>query len=44
MYIGQEGLRDFRMGNAAAASLILTLALILVSLVTFVAFRERKER
>ena len=44
MYIGQEGLRDFRMGNAAAASFILTLALILVSLVTFVAFRERKER
>src|SRR5919107_86633 len=38
MYIGQEGLRDFRMGNAAAASFILTLALILVSLVTFVAF------
>ena len=44
MYIGQEGLRDFRMGNAAAASFILTLALIMVSLVTFVAFRERKER
>src|SRR5215217_4639441 len=44
MYIGQEGLRDFRMGNAAAASFVLTLALILVSLVTFVAFRERKER
>jgi multiple sugar transport system permease protein len=44
MYIGQEGLRDFRMGNAASASFILTLALILVSLVTFVAFRERKER
>jgi multiple sugar transport system permease protein len=44
MYIGQEGLREFRMGNAASASLILTLALILVSLVTFVAFRERKER
>jgi multiple sugar transport system permease protein len=44
MYIGQEGLRDFRMGNAAAASFILTLVLIMVSLVTFVAFRERKER
>src|SRR5215213_197925 len=44
MHIGQVGLREFRMGNAASASFILTLALILVSLVTFVAFRERKER
>jgi multiple sugar transport system permease protein len=44
MYIGQEGLRDFRMGNAAAASFILTLALMLISVVTFFAFRERKER
>jgi multiple sugar transport system permease protein len=44
MNIGQVGLREFRMGEAAAASFILTLALILVSLVTFVAFRERKER
>jgi multiple sugar transport system permease protein len=44
MYIGQEGLRDFRMGNAAAASFLLTLALMVVSVVTFLAFRERKER
>jgi multiple sugar transport system permease protein len=44
MYIGQEGLRDFRMGNAAAASFLLTLVLMLVSVVTFVVFRERKER
>ena len=44
MHIGQVGLREFRMGEAAADSLILTLALVLVSLVTFVAFRERKER
>jgi multiple sugar transport system permease protein len=43
MYIGQEGLRDFRMGNAAAASFILTLALMLISVITFFAFRERKE-
>jgi multiple sugar transport system permease protein len=44
MYIGQEGLREFRMGNAAAASFVLTLALMLVSVATFVLFRERKER
>jgi multiple sugar transport system permease protein len=44
MYIGQEGLREFRMGNAAAASFVLTLALILVSLITFFAFREREGR
>jgi multiple sugar transport system permease protein len=44
MYIGQEGLREFRMGNAAAASFLLTLALMLVSVVTFVLFRDRKER
>jgi multiple sugar transport system permease protein len=44
MYIGQEGLRDFRMGNAAAASFVLTLALMLVSVATFFLFRERRER
>jgi multiple sugar transport system permease protein len=44
MYIGQEGLRDFRMGNAAAASFLLTLALMLISVATFVVFRERKGR
>jgi multiple sugar transport system permease protein len=44
MYIGQEGLRDFRMGNAAAASFILTLCLIVISVVVFFLFRERKER
>ena len=44
MYIGQEGLRDFRMGNAAAASFLLTLALMVISVATFFAFRERKER
>jgi multiple sugar transport system permease protein len=44
MYIGQEGLRDFRMGNAAAMSFLLTLALILISVANFLIFRERKER
>jgi multiple sugar transport system permease protein len=44
MYIGQEGLRDFRMGNAAAMSFLLTLALILISVANFLLFRERKER
>jgi multiple sugar transport system permease protein len=44
MYIGQEGLRDFRMGNAAAASFILTLCLIVISVGVFFLFRERRER
>jgi multiple sugar transport system permease protein len=44
MYIGQEGLRDFRMGNAAAMSFILTLVLMLISVANFLLFRERKER
>jgi multiple sugar transport system permease protein len=44
MYIGQEGLREFRMGNAAAMSFLLTLILMLISVATFLLFRERKER
>jgi multiple sugar transport system permease protein len=44
MLIGQEGLRDFRMGNAAAMSFLLTLALMLISVANFLLFRERKER
>jgi multiple sugar transport system permease protein len=44
MYIGQEGLRDFRMGNAAAMSFLLTLVLMLISVANFTLFRERKER
>jgi multiple sugar transport system permease protein len=44
MLIGQEGLRDFRMGSAAAMSFLLTLVLMLISLATFLLFRERKER
>jgi multiple sugar transport system permease protein len=44
MYIGQEGLREFRMGNAAAMSFLLTLILMLISVANFLLFRERKER
>jgi multiple sugar transport system permease protein len=44
MYIGQEGLREFRMGNAAAMSFLLTVILMLISVATFLLFRERKER
>jgi multiple sugar transport system permease protein len=40
-YIAETGLQNFQMGSASAASWILTLALMLVSLVLFVAFRER---
>jgi len=42
MYIFQEGLRDFRMGNAAAMSYVLAFFLIIVSLINFAVFRERK--
>ena len=35
MYIGQEGLRDFRMGSAAAMSFLLTVALMVISVATF---------
>jgi multiple sugar transport system permease protein len=44
MYIGQEGLREFRMGNAAAMSFLLTLVLMLISVANFLVFRERRER
>jgi multiple sugar transport system permease protein len=44
MYIGQEGLREFRMGNAAAMSFLLTLVLMLISVANFLLFRERRER
>jgi len=42
-YIAETGLQNFQMGSAAAASWILTLALMLVSVVLFAAFRERGE-
>ncbi len=44
MYIFQEGLRDFRMGNAAAMSFVLAFFLLVVSVVNFAVFRERKAR
>jgi multiple sugar transport system permease protein len=43
MYIAETGLRQFNMGAAAAMSYVLTLFLMLVSIVTFVVFREREE-
>ncbi|MDQ3823530.1 MAG: sugar ABC transporter permease [Actinomycetota bacterium] len=44
MYIFQEGLRDFRMGNAAAMSFVLAFFLLVISIVNFAVFRERKAR
>jgi multiple sugar transport system permease protein len=40
-YIAETGLRNFQMGQAAAASWLLTLALMLLSVVVFLVFRER---
>jgi multiple sugar transport system permease protein len=40
-YIAETGLQNFQMGSAAAASWILTLALIITSLLVFLLFRER---
>jgi multiple sugar transport system permease protein len=40
-YIAETGLQDFRMGEAAAASWVLTLALMLTSLLVFGLIRER---
>jgi multiple sugar transport system permease protein len=42
MLIAQEGLQNFRLGTAAAMSYVLAFFLMLVSLVTFFLFRERK--
>ena len=42
-YIADTGLRNRQMGSAAAASWILTVVLMLVSVVLFAAFRERGE-
>ena len=41
MLIAQEGLRSFRMGNAAAMSFVLAFFLLIVSLLNFVVFRDR---
>jgi multiple sugar transport system permease protein len=42
MLVAQEGLRSFRMGNAAAMSFVLAVFLLMISLVNFAVFRERK--
>jgi len=42
-YIAETGLQNFQMGQAAAASWILTLALMLLSMVVFAVFRARGE-
>ncbi|BAL89639.1 putative ABC transporter permease protein [Actinoplanes missouriensis 431] len=41
MYIAQTGLRDFKMGSAAAMSYLLTIALLLISLIIFRLFRTK---
>jgi multiple sugar transport system permease protein len=41
MYIAEEGLRNYKMGSAAAMSYLLTLALLVISLITFRLFREK---
>lgn len=43
-YIAETGLQNFQMGAASAASWILTLALMLLSVVVFAAFRERDSK
>jgi multiple sugar transport system permease protein len=42
--IAQTGLRNFKMGDAAAMSYVLTIFLIFVSIVVFWLFREKKEK
>jgi multiple sugar transport system permease protein len=42
MLIAQEGLQSFRMGSAAAMSFVLAFFLLLISIMNFVVFRERK--
>jgi multiple sugar transport system permease protein len=43
-YIAETGLQNFQMGSAAAASWVLTVALMLLSVVVFLLFRERDTR
>ncbi|MEU4426384.1 sugar ABC transporter permease [Actinoplanes sp. NPDC024001] len=43
MYIAQIGLREYKMGQAAAMSYLLTLALLLVSVITFRLFLTRED-
>jgi multiple sugar transport system permease protein len=43
-YIAETGLKNFDMGRAAAMSFVLTVALLLLSAVVLLAFRERKPK
>ena len=43
MQIGEEGLRSFKMGSAAAMSTIMTIALLLISVLSWLVMRERRE-
>lgn len=43
MYMSEVGLRQFRMGNAAAMSYILALCLVLVSVISFVIIGRKKD-
>lgn len=43
MLIGEIGLGQFKMGSASAMSIVLAMALVLVSLVNFVLMRDRNE-
>jgi multiple sugar transport system permease protein len=42
MLVAQTGLRNFRMGDAAAMSYILAVFLLMISILNFAVFRERK--
>ena len=42
MYVAQEGLRNFRMGNAAAMGFVFALCLAIVSVINFRLFRYRE--
>ncbi len=43
MYIAEEGLRQFRMGSAAAMSYVLAFVLLLISVLNFVFFRQKED-
>jgi multiple sugar transport system permease protein len=43
-YIAETGLQNFQMGSAAAASWLLTVALMVLSVVIFLVFRERESK
>lgn len=44
MVMTQEGLRNFKMGTATAMSYVLAVVLAIVSVINFLALRERKEK